>query len=213
MILRLVPNHRAQEVFTAYSDLNLTHATENHTNWAPTPVKVVGPEPELHKLLFHEQAQVDLNDQHYSIKKEPPSFTSTPRKKAHFALGDETGPVQTRKVQSRSTAKLTNMFAEDLPNSEEKPSTIPHRQSPTVNTYNMHFTLSGAAGDYDLFAPNRRQPNNNNNNNANRGRPGRGKVPRGVVPMRGVPNRGVHGRAAPGRGVPARGGIPRGAPR
>ena len=168
-VIEVVPNLRAQEVFTAYSDLNLTHATENHTNWAPTPVKVVGPEPEPCELLFHEQAQADLNDPHYSVKKEPPSFTSTPRKKAHFALGDETGPVQTLKVQSRLTAKLMNMFAEDLPNSEEKPSTMPQGQSPTVNTYNMHFTVLGAAGDYDLFTPNRRQPNNNNNNNANGG--------------------------------------------
>ena len=206
----------------------MTHATKNHPNWALTPVKVVGPEPEPHELLFNEQAQADLNDPHYSVKKEPPSLTSTPRKKAHFALGDETCPVQTLKVQLRSTAKLTNMFAEDLPNSEEKPSTMPHGQSPTVTTYNMRFTVSGAAGDYDLFAPNRRQPNNNNNTNANRGRPGRGRAPRGVAPTRGVPNRGAHGRAAPGRGavpnkgahgraapgrgVPARGGIPRGAP-
>ena len=172
--IEIVPNLKAQEVYTAYQDLNLTHATENQPNWAPTPVKVVGPEPEPRELLFHKQAQVDLNDPHASIKKEPPSLTSTPRKKAHFALGDEASPVQTPKVQSRSTAKLTNMFAEDLPNSEEKPSTMPYGQSPTINTYNMCFTVSDAAGDYDLFTPNRRHPNNNNNNNANRGRPGRG---------------------------------------
>ena len=145
-------------------------------------MKVVGPEPEPRELLFHKQAQVDLNDPHTSIKKEPPSLTSTPRKKAHFALGDEASPVQTPKVQSRSTAKLTNMFAEDLLNSEEKPSTMPYGQSPTINTYNMCFTVSDAAGDYDLFAPNRRHPNNNNNNNANRGRPGRGQALRGVGP-------------------------------
>ena len=52
--IEAVPNLRAQEVFTTYSDLNLTHATENHPNWAPTPVKVVEPEPEPRKLLFHE---------------------------------------------------------------------------------------------------------------------------------------------------------------
>ena len=166
--IEVVPNLKAQEVYTAYPDLNLTHATKNHPNWAPTPVKVVGPEPELRELLFHEQAQAGLNDPHYSIKKEPPSLTSTPRKKAHFALGDEACSVQTPKVKLRSTAKLTNMFAEDLPNSEEKPSIMPHGQSPTVNTYNMSFTVSGAADDSDLYAPNRRQPNNNNNNNANR---------------------------------------------
>ena len=47
------------------------------------------------------------------------------------------------------------LFAEDLPNSDEKPF-IKHQQpSPTVNTYNMHFTVSGAASNHDLFAPNR----------------------------------------------------------
>ena len=225
--IEAVPNLRAQEVITAYPDLELTHAIENHHNWAPTPVKVVGPEPELRKLFLHEQSQADMNDPHYSVKKEPPSLTSTPRKKTHFALGDETYSLQSPKVQLRSMAKLTNMFAEDLPNNEEKPPTMPHGRSPMVNTYNMHFTVSGAAGDYDLFTPNRRQQNNNNNN-ANRGRPGRGRVLRGVAPARGVPNRGAHGRAAPGRGavsnraahgrvapgrgVPARGGIPRGTP-
>ena len=172
-----VPNVRAQEVFTAYPDLNLTHATEVHPNWAPMPVKVVGPEPELHELFFHEQAQSELPDQSYVVKKEPPSLTSTPSKKTHFAMGEEIYPIQTPKVQSRSTAKLTNIFREDLPNSDEKPP-IKHQQpSPTVNAYNMCFTVSGAASDYDLFAPNRQQPNNNNNNNANRGRPGRGKSP------------------------------------
>ena len=104
---------------------------------------------------------------------------------------------------------------------------MPHGQSPMVNIYNMNFTVSGAASDYDLFTPNRRQQNNNNNN-ANRERPGRGRALRGVAPARGIPNRGVHGRAAPGRGavpnrgahgraapgrgVPARGGVPRGVP-
>ena len=135
-------------------------------------MKVVGPEPEQCELLLHKQAHTDLNALHYSIKKEPPSLTSTPRKKAHFPLGDETCSVQPPKVLLRSTAKLTNMFAEDFPNSEEKPSIMPHGQSPTVNKYNMCFTVSGAADDNDLYAPNRRQPNNNNN--TNRGRPGRG---------------------------------------
>ena len=153
--IEAVPNLRAQEVLTAYSDLNLTHAIEHHPNWAPTPVKVVGPEPEPRELLFHEQAQADPNDLHYSVKKEPPSLTSTPRKKTHFALEEETCPLQTPKVQLRSTAKLTNMFTEDLPKSDEKPPTMPPGQSPMVNTYNMHFTVLGAASDYDLFAPNR----------------------------------------------------------
>ena len=153
--IEAVPNLRAQEVLTTYSDLNLTHANEHHPNWAPTPMKVVGPEPELCELLFHEQAQADLNDLHYLVKREPSSLTSTPRKKTHFSLWEETCPLQTLKVQLRSTAKLTNMFAEDLPNSEEKPPTMPHGQSPMVNTYNMHFTVLGAASDKDLFTPNR----------------------------------------------------------
>ena len=59
-----------------------------------------------------------MNDLHYSVKKEPPSLTSTPRKKTHFTLGDETYSLQPLKVQLRSTAKLTNMFAEDLPNGD-----------------------------------------------------------------------------------------------
>ena len=83
----------------------------------------------------------------------PHSLTSTLRKKIHFALGDETYSLQLPKVQSRSMAKLTNMFAEDLPNSEEKPPTMPYEQSPMVNTYNMHFTVSGAAHEYDLSLP------------------------------------------------------------
>ena len=139
------PNSRAQEIFTAYPDLNLTHATEVYHNWVPTPVKVVGPEPEPCELFFHEQAQEELPDINYTVKKEPLSLTSTPRKKPQFAMGEEIYPTQPPKVQSRSTAKLTNMFAEDLPNSDEKPPTMPQKQSPTVNTYNMHFTVSDAA--------------------------------------------------------------------
>ena len=83
----------------------------------------------------------------------PHSLTSTLRKKINFALGDETYSLQLPKVQSRSMAKLTNMLAEDLPNSEEKPPTMPYEKSPMVNTYNMHFTVSGAAHDYDLSLP------------------------------------------------------------
>ena len=201
----------------------MTHATEVHPNWAPTPVKVVGPEREPHELFLHKQAQSELPAQSYVVKKEPPSLISTPSNKTHFTMAEEIYPIQTPKVQSRSTAKLTNMFAEDLPNSDEKPP-IKHQQlSPMVNTYNMHFTVSGAASDYDLFAPNRQQPNNYNKNNANRGRPGRGRAPVRGVPNRGaigraapsrgaVLNRGVLGRAAPGRGIPARGGVPREVP-
>ena len=70
--IEALPNLRAQEVITAYPDLDLTHATENHPNWAPTPVKVVGPEPEPDELFLHEQAQADMNDPHYSVKKKPP---------------------------------------------------------------------------------------------------------------------------------------------
>ena len=115
----------------------------------------MGPEPEPRELFFHEQDQLEILDSGYEVKKEPPSLTSTPSKKMHYETGEEIYPIQTPKVQSRSTAKLTNMFAEDLPNSDEKPF-IKHQQpSPTVNTYNMHFTVSGAASNHDLFAPNR----------------------------------------------------------
>ena len=169
-------------------------------------VKVVGPKPELCELFCHEQAHSELPNMHFVVKVEPSSLTSTPRKKAHFVRGEEICPMLTPKVQSRTTAKLTNIFADDLPNSDKKPLTMPQRKSSTVKTYNIQFTEFGAAGDYDLFTPNRQQPNNNNNN-ANRGRPGRGRAS-----ARGLPNRGVLGRAAPGRGVPARGGVPRGAP-
>ena len=197
-------NVRAQEVFIAYTNLNFTQAKEVYPNWALTPVKVVGPEPEARELFLHEQDQSEALISGSIIKKELPSLTSTPSKKTDFEMGEEIYPIQTPKVQSQSTAKLTNMFAEDLPNSDEKLAIKKQQLSPLVNTYNICFTVLDAAGDYDLFAPNRGQPNNNN---ANRGRPGRGRAP-----VRGVPNRGALGRAMPGRGaIPYRGGMGRAA--
>ena len=47
------------DVKTSYEGVN--RATETHPDWAPTPVKVVGPEPELHELYFHEQA-LEISD-------------------------------------------------------------------------------------------------------------------------------------------------------
>ena len=111
--IEALPNIRAQEVLTAYTDLNFTHAKEVCPNWALTPVKVVGPEPEACELFFHEQHQSETLISDRVVKKEPLSLTSTPSKKTHFEIGEELYPIQTPKVQSRSTAKLTNMFAED----------------------------------------------------------------------------------------------------
>ena len=51
-----VPEGKAQEDYTAYHELDFKRATETKPDWAPTPVKVVGPEPEPHELYFHEQA-------------------------------------------------------------------------------------------------------------------------------------------------------------
>ena len=153
--IEAIPNSRAQEVDTAYPNLDLTHAKEVHHNWVPMPVKVVGPKPEPCELFCYEQAHSELPNMHFVVKVEPSSLTSTPRKKAHFVRGEEICPMLTPKVQSRTTAKLTNIFADDLPNSDKKPLTIPQRKSSTVKTYNIQLTESGAAGDYDLFTPNR----------------------------------------------------------
>ena len=52
------------------------------------PVKVEGPEPEQHELLFHEQAQVDPTDHALmSIKKEPPSCNIYSQKENTFCNG------------------------------------------------------------------------------------------------------------------------------
>ena len=139
--IEALPNVGAQEVLTTYTDLNFTHAKEVYPNWAPTPVKVVGPEPEAHELFFHEQDQLEASISDHVVKKEPPSLTSTPHKKTHFQKGEEIYPIQTPKVQSRSTAKLINIFAEDLPNSDEKPHIKQEKPSLTVHTFDMHFSV------------------------------------------------------------------------
>ena len=57
-----------------YPDLNFTYAREVNPNWAPTPVKVVGLEPEPRELYFHEQQ-----------KEEPPDMEETiDLRKNHF---------------------------------------------------------------------------------------------------------------------------------
>ena len=120
-----IPSNRAQEILSAYPDLNLMHATEVNYNWAPTPVKVVGPELELHELYFHEEPKEEPQDINNTNKKEPFSPTSTLKKKPFVTMGEEIYPLHPPTFQSRSTAKLTNMVAEDLPNSEEKTSMMP----------------------------------------------------------------------------------------
>ena len=110
-----VPNQQAQEVYTAYHELDFHRATETHPDWAATPVKVVGPEPEPHELYFHEQA-LEISDRNRCpVKSEPPSITSTPKKKVTTQSEEDIYLLHTSKSESRSTAKLTNMFAEDLP--------------------------------------------------------------------------------------------------
>ena len=168
-----VPEGKAQEVYTAYHELDFKRATETKPDWAPTPVKVVGPEPEPHELYFHEQALKVSSQKDPQVKHEPPSVTSTPKKKVHIQPEEDIYPLHTSKSESRSTAKLTNMFAEDLPHGDhtaQANSTDPS----AVNMYSMLFTVSDAATDYDLYAGNPRRPNNNN---PIRGRMGRGRAP------------------------------------
>ena len=98
--IEAVPNNRAQEIITAYSDLDFTHATEVQPNWAPTPVKVVGPELEPCELYFHEFSQLDTQHTDPKVKKEPHSVTSTPRKKVQLPVEEEIYPLHTPKVQS-----------------------------------------------------------------------------------------------------------------
>ena len=72
-----------------------------------------------------------------TIKKESFSATSTPRKKPFCVKEEEFYTTIPPHVQSRSTAKLTNMFAEDLPYSDQKPYTKAFKQSPQVNTFGL----------------------------------------------------------------------------
>ena len=78
---------------SAYPDLNLTYAKDVNPNWAPTPVKVVGPEPEPCELYFHEQQKEEPQGMDDTIKKEPFSATSTPRKKPFSVKGEELYPT------------------------------------------------------------------------------------------------------------------------
>ena len=177
-------------------------ATETQPNWAPTLVKVVGPEPEPRELYFHEQAMPVSNQTDKWVKNEPQSITSTPKKKIQIQPEEDIYPLHTPKSESRSSAKLTNMFAEDLPQGDHAAHTISSDPS-AVNMFSLRYTESAAATDYDLFAPNPRRPNNNN---PIRGQMGRGRAPnRGrVIPRLNI-NRGVLGRVVVGRGQP-RGG-------
>ena len=111
-------------------------------------------------------------------------------------------PLHNLKSESRSTAKLTNMFVEDLPQGDQMAPTNFSEPS-AVNMFSMRFTESAAATDYDLYAPN---PRGANNNNPVRGRLGRSRAPnRGqAIPRQNI-NRGALGRVVVGRGQP-RGG-------
>ena len=166
------------------------------------PVKVVGPEPEPCELYFHEQA-LEISDRNRClVKNEPPSITSTPKKKVTTQSEENIYPLHTPKSESRSTAKLTNMFVEDLPQGDQMAQTNFSDPS-AVNIFSMRFTKSAVATDYHLYVPNNRQANNNN---PVRGQLGRGRAPnRGRVNPRQNANRGGLGRVVVGRGQP-RGG-------
>ena len=87
--IEVIPSNRVQEILSAYPDLNLTYAKEVNPNWAPTPVKVVGPEPEPRELYFHEQQKEEPQGMDDTIMKEPFLATSTPRKKPFGVKGEE----------------------------------------------------------------------------------------------------------------------------
>ena len=95
-----ISSNRAQETFNAYPDLNFTYAREENPNWAPTPVKVVGPEPEPRELYFHKQQKEEPPDMQETMKKEPFSATSTPRKKPFSVKGEELYSTISPRVQS-----------------------------------------------------------------------------------------------------------------
>ena len=159
--MRLVPVRQAQDVYTAYHELDFTKATETQPNWASTPVKEVGPEPEPCELYFHEQVLPAYNQNDKWVKDEPPSITSTPKKKVQIQPEEDIYPLHTPKSESRSSAKLTNMFAEDLPPGDQAAHT--NSSDPlAANMFSLRYKESAAATDYDLFALNPRRPNNNN---------------------------------------------------
>ena len=152
---------QAQEVYTVQHELDFRRATETQPNWAPTPVKVVGPEPEPRELYFHDQASLVSNQKNKRVKTEPPSITSTLKKKVQMPIEEDIYPLHTPKSESKSITKLTNMFAEDLPQGDHATQTYSSNPS-MVNMFSMRFTEPAAATDYDLYAPNPRRPNNNN---------------------------------------------------
>ena len=163
MDIGLVPNSQAQQVYTAYHELDFYRATETHPDWAPTPVKVLGPEPEPRELFFHEQVLEISNRNRCLVKSEPPSITSTPKKKVISQSEEDIYPLHTPKSESRATAKLANMFVEDLPQGDQNAPTN-FTDPSAVNMFSMRFTEAAAATNYDLYVPNNRQANNNNTN-------------------------------------------------
>ena len=97
-----------------------------------------------------------------------------------MSLEEDIYLLHTPNLESRSIAKLTNMFAEDLPQGDHAAQTYSSDPS-AVNMFSMRFTEPAAATDYDLYAPNPRGPINNN---PLRGRMGQDRAPNRV---RGVP--------------------------
>ena len=106
---------------SAYPDLNPTYATEVNPNWAPTPVKEVGPEPEPCELYFHKQQKEEPQGMDDTIKKEPFQQPRLPKRNHLLRWGEELYPTLPPHFQSQSTAKLTNMFVEDLPVTKNHP--------------------------------------------------------------------------------------------
>ena len=148
--------------------------------------------PQLHEMHMHSMHRPIVETSIVEVKSENPSFTSTPRKHPPDSPAKvPMSQILTHKAHSRSTAKLTNMFAEDI--SWEQPNKGPQMGNPssTARTHTFHFTDSRAASHNDLFAPNRHRVVNTN---ANGGRLGRGRVPA----------QGATGRGGPGHGGPGR---------
>ena len=97
-----------------------------------------------------------------------------------ITMVEDVNPLHTPKSELKSVAKLTNMFADDLPQGDQEMPTQSVDPS-GANMFSIKFTEAAAATDFDLYALNPKRPNNNNN-------PGRGQIGRGrAPPLRGVP--------------------------
>ena len=108
---------RAQEVWIADFDLNMTEVQVISPVEDNEPVMISGLEPEPHTFYIHETTEPQHDPLKETIKKEIPSFTPTPWKKPQPIFKVGTPSHEPPKIQSKSMAKLTNMFAEDPPQS------------------------------------------------------------------------------------------------